>query len=147
MEGAILDLTSPASRLGVVLPTARDRLLSAIAFCVHALLKANNLSSLVLILEHGLVTDRWIGRHTNDRQLIPLAEAEELVTRKQQGIAMLQKLANLVKPKATRLRVQHVGASKIQEYDKKEFKQRLPGLKKEAEKYGWVVDQELKGKR
>ncbi|PIA93770.1 hypothetical protein CB0940_04020 [Cercospora beticola] len=147
LEGAILDLTSPASRLGVVLPTARDRLLSAITFCVHALLKANNLSNLLLILEHGLATDRWIGRHTNDRQLIPLAEAEELVARKQQGIAILQELAQLVKTKAIRLHVQHVGASKIQEYDKKEFKQRLPGLKKEAEKYGWVVDQALKGRR
>ncbi|PPJ50801.1 hypothetical protein CBER1_06491 [Cercospora berteroae] len=147
LEGAILDLTSPASRLGVVLPTVRDRLLSAITSCVHALLKANRLSNLTLVLEHGLATDRWIGRHTNDRQLIFLAEAEELVARKQQGIATLQKLAQLVKPKAIKLHVQHVGASKIQKYDKKEFKQRLPGLRKEAEKYGWVVDQALKGRR
>ncbi|KAF2217624.1 hypothetical protein CERZMDRAFT_92276 [Cercospora zeae-maydis SCOH1-5] len=147
LEGAILDLTAPASRLAVVESMDRDRLLSAITSSVHALRKANNLSRLVLILNHGLMTDHWIGRHANDRELVSLTEAEQAVARKQSGIQSLQKLAELVAPNTIKLRVQHIGASRIQGYDTNEFTQRLPGLRREAAKYGWQVDHHLEGKR
>lgn len=97
VEGAILDLTSPASRLGVVKPAARDRLLSAIKSSVQALLEAGQLEVLSLDLEHGMVTDRWTGRYSNDRQLIAISDAEEHVIRKQQGIE-LRELRNTTYP-------------------------------------------------
>ncbi|KAM3420119.1 hypothetical protein BST61_g3421 [Cercospora zeina] len=121
LEGALLDLTAPASRFAVVEPFGHDRLLSAITSSVHALRKSTNLSSVTLILDHGLITDRWIGRHINDSQLISLSEAEQAVTRKQSGIKSLQELAELVDPQTIKLRVQHVGASRVQGYDTKEF--------------------------
>ena len=38
-------------------------------------------------------------------------------------------------------------SAKIQKHDKAEFRSRYPGVKREAEKYGWQVDSQLKGRR
>lgn len=149
VEGALLDLTSPASRLGVVKPTARDRLLSAIRSSVQTLSKAGKLEHFSLDLEHGMVTDRWTGRYNNDRQLIAITDAEEHVVRKQQGVELLRKLSEcdslLTKPQLT---LHHPSpAAKIAKYDLSEFRSRLSGVIREAEKYGWQVEQHLKGRR
>ncbi|KAK4498944.1 hypothetical protein PRZ48_009455 [Zasmidium cellare] len=147
VEGAILDLTSPASRLGVVKPASRDRLLSAIRSTVQALLKAGQLERFKIDLEHGMVTDRWTGRYSNDRHLIAASEAEESVVRKRQGIELLKKLSECVSLKAKpRLTVHHPTATTAK-YDLSEFRSRLAGVIREAEKYGWTVDQHLKGGR
>lgn len=144
VEGAILDLTSPASRLGVVKPAARDRLLSAVRSSVQALLKAGKLEMLSLDLEHGMVTDRWTGRYSNDRHLIAASDAEESVVRKQHGIELLKKLSDCKSLKTKPLLTLHHPTGQIAKYDLSEFRSRLAGVIREAEKYGWKVDQHLK---
>lgn len=147
VEGAILDLTSPASRLGVVKPAARDRLLSAVRSSVQALLKAGKLERLSLDLEHGMRTDRWTGRYSNDRHLIAASDAEESVVRKQQGIELLKRLSECKSLRAKPLLTLHHPSPSIAKYDLSEFRSRLAGVIREAEKYGWKVDQHLKGGR
>lgn len=146
VEGAILDLTSPASRLGVIKPAARDRLLSAVRSSVHALLKTGKLECLSLDLEHGMMTDRWTGRYSNDRHLIAASDAEESVVRRQQGIDLLRKLSECKSLKSKPLLTLHHPSptGQIAKYDLSEFRARLAGVILEAEKYGWKVDQHLK---
>lgn len=148
VEGAILDLTSPASRFGVVKPAARDRLLSAIKSAVYTLLRSGKLTHLAFDLDHGMNTDRWSGRYHNDRQLILVGAAEEHIARKQQGIALLKKLGDsLPLPHPPQLSLYHPSAvSKIQKHDLSEFRTRLAGVMREAEQYGWQVNSALKGK-
>lgn len=147
IEGAILDLTTPASRLGVVQLTGRDRLLSAVRSCVQALSKAGGLENLTLELEHGMNTDRWTGTYSNNRQLISTADAEEHVTRKQEGIELLRKACQIL-PQRPTLSLHHPSATtKIAPYHVSEFRARLPNVVQEAKKYGWQVDQQLKGSR
>ncbi|KAK4630468.1 uncharacterized protein CLAFUR5_08098 [Fulvia fulva] len=147
VEGAILDLTTPASRLGVVQPSDRDRLLSAVRSCVHALTKGGRLESLSLELEHGINTDRWTGTYSNNRQLISAADAEEHVMRKQEGIELLRKACRVL-PQRPTLALYHPSATnKIAQYHISEFRSRLASVVQEANKYGWQVDQQLKGSR
>lgn len=147
IEGAVLDLTSPATRMGVVKPVARDRLLSAIQYCVHALLKAGHLRNFSLNLEHGMVTDRWTGRYRNDKQLMNSVDAEEHFSRKQEGIRLLRNFADAMKIQPL-LSVHRPSVhTNIAKYDVSEFRGRLAGVIKEAERYGWKVDQHLKGRR
>lgn len=149
VEGAMLDLTSPASRLAVVTPAPRDRLLSAVKTCTQVLAKAGSLENLSIDLEHGMTTDRWIGRYSNDRQMIAVGDAEEHVARKQHGIELLKKLTqSLDSATAPVLSLHHPSPSaKIQKHDLSEFRMRLSGVIREAQKYGWEVDQHLKGTR
>lgn len=125
VEGAILDLTSPASRLGVVQPAATDRLLSAIRSSVQALLKAGMLQHLSLDLEHGMVTDRWTGRYSSDRQLIATPDAQEHVVRKRQGVELLGKLGELESLRIEPQLSLHHPILSIAKYDLSEFRSRL----------------------
>lgn len=145
LEGNILDLTSPASRLGVVKSTSRDRLLSAIAGSVEALSKAGNLDTFALDLEHGLTTERWSGSYSNTRRLIAMSEADEHVSRKQEGTRLLKSLSESL-PSPPVLTIYHQTPS-IGKHDLSEFRSRLASVIREAAKYGWKVDQRLNGRR
>ncbi|KAF7195186.1 hypothetical protein HII31_03392 [Pseudocercospora fuligena] len=145
VEGAMLDLTSPASRMAIVTPPHQDRLLSAIQSSLQAL--RGNITGISFTLEHGMSTDRWTGRYTGDRQLIAIGDAEDYVKRKEEGIALLQDFGKFLAVTPT-LHLHHPNPSaKIQKHDKAEFRSRYPGVKREAEKYGWQVDSQLKGRR
>lgn len=149
IEGAVLDLTSPATRMGVVKPVSRDRLLSAIQSCVHDLVKAGHLENVSINLEHGMVTDRWTGRYHNDKQLMNSVDAEEHFNRKQEGIRLLRNLSSFADARKAQpiLSVHHPSThTKIAQYHVYDFRGRLAGIIKEAEKYGWNVDQHLKGR-
>lgn len=145
LEGAVLDLTSPASRLGVVKSSSRDRLLSAIAWSVEALSKAGNLKTFAIDLEHGLTTERWAGSYSNSRRLIAMNEADEHVSRKQEGVKLLKSLSESL-PSQPVVTIHHQ-KSGIGKHDLSEFRSRLAGVIREAAKYGWKVDQQLKSER
>ncbi|EME79201.1 uncharacterized protein MYCFIDRAFT_199038 [Pseudocercospora fijiensis CIRAD86] len=145
VEGAMLDLTSPASRMAIVTPPHQDRLLSAIKSSLQAL--RGNLTHISFTLEHGMATDRWTGRYTSDRQLIAIGDAEDHVKRKQEGMSLLKDFGKSLAT-APILHLHHPNPSaKIQKHDKAEFRSRLPGVKQEAGKYGWQVDSQLKERR
>lgn len=145
LEGAILDLTSPASRLGVVKSCSRDRLLSAITGSVEALSKAGNLETFALDLEHGLNAERWVGSYSNTRRLIAMAEADEHVSRKQEGVRLLKFLSESL-PTLPLVTVYHQTPA-IGKHDLSEFRSRLASIIREAAKYGWKVDQRLQGRQ
>ncbi|KXT07633.1 hypothetical protein AC578_10123 [Pseudocercospora eumusae] len=145
VEGAMLDLTSPASRMAIVTPPHQDRLLSAIQSSLRAL--RGNITGISFTLEHGMSTDRWTGRYTGDRQLIAIGDAEDYVKRKEEGMDLLKEFGKSLAVTPT-LHLHHPNPSaKIQKHDKAEFRSRYPGVKREAEKYGWQVDSQLKGRR
>lgn len=141
LEGAILDLTSPASRLGVVKPPSRDRLLSAIAGSIEALSKPGKLDIFAVELEHGLITERWAGNYSNARRLIAMSEANEHITRKNQGVQILKSLSESL-PHPPVLNVYHPTPG-VGKHDLSEFRSRLASVIREALKYGWKVDQRL----
>ncbi|CZT19275.1 uncharacterized protein RCC_05121 [Ramularia collo-cygni] len=145
LEGAILDLTSPASRLGVVKSTSRDRLLTAIAGSVEALLKSGKLENLALDLEHGLNAERWAGNYSNTRRLIAMADADEHVSRKQEGVRLLKILSESLHPSPV-VTIYHQTPA-IGKHDLSEFRSRLARVIREAAKYGWKVDQRLQIRR
>ena len=145
VEGAIVDLLSPASRLALIQPPAHDRLLSAIQHSAHALTNADSLISLSLDLENGMIADYWSGRYVNEKRLINMSEAEEYVERKTKGIAALKALSDQLVSKHNHspFMTLHHASSTITP-DLKEFRQRLASLDMEAEKYGWRIDPHLK---
>ena len=143
VEGAVVDLLSPASRMAVIKPPPHDRLLSAIRHACHTLLDAN-LVNLSLDLENGLAADYWSSRYTNDKRMISIAEAEEFFERKIKGIELLRQVSEVLATTQTRPVLGLFTPSRSSPPDKKEFRRRLPGLKIEAEKYGWTVHPTLK---
>ena len=142
VEGAVLDLTSPASKLGIVKPSAADRLLSAIRHSVPVLAAAPTFKTLTLDLEHGQEMHTWTGRFLSSHALIALPDAEEHVTRRAQGSDLLKQLSATLSIKPT-LRVSIRGSS-ISRQLKKAFAEQLTRVKAEASKYGWDVDDQLR---
>jgi hypothetical protein len=154
IEGSLLDLTSPASRFGFTHSLARDRLLSAVKSGVHALLNAGKLKTLTIHLEHGKTADRWTGRFPagrapTDDQFISIADADDHVLRKKQGIKLLHKLSAMlvINNHGARplLSLHHpLPHPPIQEDDLDHFRMRLPVVRKDAEACGWGVDELLR---
>ncbi len=92
IEGAILDLASPVSRLAVIKPPARDRLLAAVEQCVFILQQAGQLTDFKpRIRRSGRLADDWIGQVTDIRSASTF-QADELVVRKQKGTQLLRQL-------------------------------------------------------
>ncbi|CAK4023415.1 Hypothetical predicted protein [Lecanosticta acicola] len=147
IEGAVLDLTSPASRLGVLKPVGRDRLLGAIRSSVHSLMKAGQLETLSINIENGTTLDRWTGRSRDDKQLLNVSDAEEHVIRKQEGTALVKKLSDCLRPPPVLSIYQPSAKSKIAKHDVSLFRARLATVIREAEKYGWKVNQRLESRR
>ena len=148
VEGANIDLLSPASRLAVIKPPARDRLVSAIQAVKSGLHNSPNLKSITLELENTLVADHWSGRYVDDHRLISMSEAEEHANRKSEGISLLKDISEVLVNKERRKPVVTLcHPSKSSSSDRKDFEKRLPSLIKEAEKYGWEVDGSLRALR
>ncbi|KAK0260019.1 hypothetical protein LTS09_005353 [Friedmanniomyces endolithicus] len=124
IEGAILDLASPVSRLAVIRPPARDRLLSAIEQCVFILQQAGQLADFKpRIRRSGKLADDWIGQATDDSSTSAI-QADELVLTE---IMPLRSPPTLCNPRLTRLTYG----------DSPTDRERLEDLKREAAKYGW----------
>ncbi|TKA83775.1 hypothetical protein B0A55_00020 [Friedmanniomyces simplex] len=92
IEGAILDLASPASRLAITKLPARDRLLAAVEQCVFMLQQAGQLTDFEpRIQRNARLADKWIGRVIDDTSSSML-QANEHEVRKQKGIELLKQL-------------------------------------------------------
>ena len=148
VEGTLIDLLSPASRMAVIKPPPHDRLLSAVKNAVHKLL-LSNLKTLSLDLENGLEGDYWCGRLANDTKMISIAEAEEFVERKLEGMVLLSQLSNMLVRSFERpvLRLCRTFNEVDASYDMQAFHKRRVKVEAEAEKYGWRVDSKLKKSR
>lgn len=145
VDGALVDVFSPASRMAVIKPPPHDRLLSAIKRSVNMLL-GGNIVTLSLDLENGPAADYFTGRYSRDKSLISLAEAEEFVERKYKGIELLSQLSEVLATGQNRP-ILSLHRPSRSSFDKKEFRKRLPGLAAEAEKYGWELDPYLRDVR
>lgn len=141
VEGAVIDLTSPVSRLAVIKPPAHDRLLSAIESSVQALCTAGKLKSLTFEIEHGRMTDLWINRCHNHDALISVSDAEEYVSRKQKGLDLLKQISEILRHRPT-LSVYTV--SRPTDVETRAARDRYLAVVGEAKKYGWKVDPNLK---
>ena len=124
LEGALIDTLSPASRLAVIKPPPHDRLLSAVRHVVQVLSQSTKLTKLVFNLENGLGADYWCDRMTRDRKLISVADADEFVNRKREGIALLKQVSDLLATRGERPLFRIVQYSKDALHDKEEFQRR-----------------------
>jgi hypothetical protein len=68
VEGAMIDSLSPATRMGVIKPAARDRLVSAIQSAVRLL--SPTIKTLALELADSVQADKWTGRYVSDKRFI-----------------------------------------------------------------------------
>lgn len=143
VEGAIHDLMSPATRVAVIKPPARDRLLSAIQYSICRLMSTSTLESLAIDLEHPMTADLWTGRYVNHKRMISAAEAERHVERKNTAIALLKQASEVLAGKGRRPVLTLYHFSKASRSDVNEFRGKLAGLNMEAENYGWVVSSRL----
>lgn len=143
VEGAILDLMSPATRMAVIKPPPRDRLLSAITHATTKLLAASSLETLAVDLEHPMASDLWSGRYVNDKRLISVAEAGRHVERKTAGVAMLKQASDMLTATGNKptLTLRHF--SKASRSDINQFRSAMSALITEAETYGWRVHTRL----
>lgn len=145
VAGAIMDALSPATRLAILKPPAPDRLLAAVSNSVDILHKSGSLESLELMLNYPDAAKSWIGKHKSVRfALLPLIDAEAQVERKVHGIAWLKRLSDMLGPEKTPvLTVCNDGPVKKQVMQV--FRGYcLTSIIREAEKYGWLVDQTLR---
>ncbi|KAI7496453.1 hypothetical protein KC357_g359 [Hortaea werneckii] len=142
VEWAILDLVLPAVKMTVRSPPAHDRLLSAIKYVTEALSHAHNLQHLVLGLEYGREADIWSERYHNTRSLISVSDAEEFAMRRQKGTGLLQRLSDTI-PSRPKLRLFATSANTTRQA-RDGFKEDFPRIQREAAKYGWVVEEELR---
>ena len=143
VEGAILDLMSPATRMAVIKPPPRDRLLSAIKHSVTKLMEAGSLETMNVDLEHPMASDLWSGRYVNDKRLINVAEAERHVERKAAGVALLMQASEALAAKGNRPVLTLYHFAKPSKSDRNQFRGAFAGLIMEAEKYGWRVHSTL----
>ena len=132
VEGAMIDSLSPATRMGVIKPAARDRLVSAIQNAVHLL--SPTIKTLALELGDTVQADQWTGRYVNDKRFIASSEAEEHVQRKLKGVALLKQLSEVLAAKNSR---PTLSVSRLPKSSKKELQKQIPSIKKEAAIYGW----------
>lgn len=139
VEGAILDLMSPATRMAVIKPAPRDRLLSAIKHSVAKLNAAASLESLALDLEHPMASDLWSGRYVNDKRLISVAEAERHFERKATGVALLKQASDALTAKGSKPMLTLHHFSKASRTDVNQSRGALAAVMAKAEKYGWGV--------
>ena len=138
----MIDSLSPATRMAVIKPSARDRVLSAIQNAIESL--SANLKTMQIELENGNQVDNWSGRYIDEKRMMAVSEAEEHVHRKSKGVAMLKVLSELLVFRSKRP-VMKVCRLPTSSSGLKEFqKQQLPSLVAEAQKYGWQVDDGLK---
>ncbi|KAH9815697.1 hypothetical protein Tdes44962_MAKER00945 [Teratosphaeria destructans] len=150
-EGAILDLTSPASRFAVMKPPARDRLLAAIRSSVRHLCPnpgpnpSTALAQLTLDLEHGPMADLWAGRCPSETSLITVSQAEEYIARQRHGVELLRTLSRGMTERPS-LHVYYT-TGKPHNLEIRGLREHLPALRAEAAKYGWDVDGTLRQKR
>jgi hypothetical protein len=137
IEGAMIDSISPATRMGVIKPPARDRLVSAIQNAVHLL--SPSLRTLVLELQNDIQADYWSGRYVNDKRMVAASEAEEHVYRKAKGVALLKGLSEALAANNNRPTLRVCRQPKSSN-GAKEFQKQIPAMMVEAKKYGWQVD-------
>ena len=131
IEGAILDLTSPVSRMAVIKPPARDRLLAAIQSSVDALIHAG--SSFDTLTLHLFLTHAgaFSGRH-DGTTLLAMSDAEEVVRRKQKGVELLRRFSESL-PRKPVLRLLGTGRAG----SKGMVRKANQTVMDEAGKYGW----------
>lgn len=141
VEGAILNLVLPTVKMTVKSPPAHDRLLSAIKYVQGALSHAHDLHYLVLHLEYGRETDIWTERYHNPLSLISVSDAEEFATRRKKGTELLHQLSGTI-PLRPKLRVFTTSSNTTRQV-KESFKEDLPRIQREADKYGWAVEENL----
>jgi len=137
IDGEVLNLTSPVSRLAILRPSPHDRLLSAIENCSVALLRAKQLLSLELLIGRspdGLPLAYWTGKLQETR--VELAsDVREHRERKQKGIELLKRLSSVT----SRSVLGFTNGARLSEYES-ETAEKLELLTKEAQKYGWQLD-------
>ncbi|KAK5135403.1 hypothetical protein LTR08_005345 [Meristemomyces frigidus] len=139
VEGAILDLTSPVSRLAVIKPPARDRLLAAVRSCVAFLLAAGSLHTLTLELDpyHAAAFCAPTQRYTG--HLLAMADAGEFVRRKQEGVGLLKRAGECL-PRKPVVRV--LGPGQVEwAASKRTFGKADRVVVAAAEEYGWDAAQ------
>lgn len=137
VEGAMIDSLSPATRMGVIKPPARDRLVSAIQNAVHLL--SPSLRTLVLELHNNIEADSWSGRYVDGKRMLTASEAEEHVYRKATGVVLLKELSEALAAKNRRPTLTVCNKPRSAN-GVKELQKHIPVMMVEAKKYGWQVD-------
>ncbi|KAK4550157.1 hypothetical protein LTR36_003124 [Oleoguttula mirabilis] len=131
-EGAILDLTSPASRMAVIKPPAADRLLAAIQSSVDSLLQGGSLTTFTLDLNRTWMADFSSERY--NKTLITMSDAKEFGIRKQKGIELLKRLSEALPTKP--VLIVRVPGRPQWGAGEESLRKAIPLVVAEAEKYG-----------
>ena len=146
IEGAMLDALSPATRLAVLKPPGEDRLLSAIETCTSVLAKASNLKTLQLDLLYPEPARHFISQSVQTNLgLVRQEDAVAFVERKRRGIELLKQAStSLTTTSSSKPAVRVLSVRPVSPPVAREFRFILTSIIREAEKYGWGVDQILR---
>ena len=124
--------------MAVVKPPPHDRLVSAIKTVVQRLI-LNQLATLDFDIESASCANYWSGRWASSTRLIATAEAEEVVMRKHEGIALLASLnRSLGDERTPQLRLTRLPCPPP--CDDEDMQMLVSRLVSEAVKYGWRID-------
>lgn len=145
IEGAMLDILSPATRFAVLKPPAEDRLLSAIETSTGILANAGNLKSLQLDLRYPEPARQFISQSAQTNLgLVRQEDAAAFVDRRRRGIEVLKQFsARLTTTPSSRPVIRILSLRPVNPPVAREFRFILASIIREAEKYGWGVDQIL----
>jgi hypothetical protein len=130
----------------VLQPTAEDRLLSAIEYCTNALLKVGNVQSLELLLLFPSAAHHFISRSSQAQAaLLRQCDADSFLKRKERGEALLKDASTKLALKSgSKPIVRILSTSPVGPQMARGFRSILAAVIREAERYGWTVDQILR---
>ena len=143
ITGALFDAMAPVTRLAGFTVPADDRLLSAIKTCVAVLGKSGNLESLQLdvMYQHNAVY--FIDRSQARKFPVLAEEAAFHEQRKDVGRQLFKGWSDTSFGPANKPRLVAHAASNVTPLEISGFGRLLASMIREAERYGWVVDQRL----
>lgn len=148
VQGAVLDALTEATRLAFWDEPPTDRLLFAITTFVEYIKESGALQSLEIILNYPDAARCWVGNLNSLRpMLISLADAQGHVERRAKGTIMLRQASELLGSSRRPVIKVHCKGQLTRNTATIFERVYLTAVRKEAEEYGWCVDQALHAHR
>ena len=142
--GALFDGMAPVTRLAAFKVPADDRLLSAIKTCANALGESGNLESLQVDVVYKDNALHFINRSQDSRYPIHADELAHHDQRRDVGCQTLSRWSSESFAPNNKPKLVAHSMNPVTPLEVSRFRKILAPMIREAEKYGWTVDQHLK---
>jgi hypothetical protein len=142
--GALFDAMGPVTRLAAFRVPAEDRLLSAISTCARELGKSGNLESLQLDVVYKDNAPHFINRSQDGRYPILSDEAAHHDRRRDVGCQILSRWSSESFGSANKPTLVAHAINPVTPLEASRFRKLIAPMIREADKYGWTVDQRLR---